>query len=138
MPALPKVTAENLRSEEKGSRAVAASTGLRGLPKYFFSALLVILSPFKAEFMEDTISFTVKVVEPPRRSILSLTRMLPSVIVPVLSRHSVSTRASISMQYSSCTTVFLFARRKKEAASATLVSRKGPAGIMEIMEPASC
>ena len=75
------------------------------------------------------------VAEAGRKSTVSTTRMLPSVIVPVLSKHNVSTRASISMQYSSCARVLFLLSRKKDAPNATLVNKKGPAGIMEITDP---
>ena len=57
-------------------------------------------------------------------------------MVPVLSKQRVSTRASISMQYNSCTIALFFAKRKKDAASAILVSKNGPAGIIVMIEPA--
>ena len=40
------------------------------------------------------------------------------------------------MQYSSCTMVLFLANRTNEVASATLVSKNGPAGIMETIEAA--
>ena len=58
------------------------------------------------------------------------TSILPVVMVPVLSRHSVSTRASVSMQYSCCTSTWLFARRTTATASTVEVSRMSPSGIM--------
>ena len=62
--------------------------------------------------------------------------MVPSVNVPVLSRQMVSTRASISIQYSSCTIVLRFESLITLTASVMLVSRKGPAGIIPITLPA--
>ena len=61
------------------------------------------------------------------------THMRPSVMVPVLSRHSVSTRASVSMQYSSCTRVLRADRRITPKASAVLISRTSPWGIIPSM-----
>ena len=58
------------------------------------------------------------------------THMVPSVMVPVLSRQRVSTLASVSIQYSSCTRVFLFARTSAPSVSATLVRRISPSGII--------
>ena len=58
------------------------------------------------------------------------TSILPVVMVPVLSRHSVSTRASVSMQYSCCTSTFDFAKRTTATASTVDVSRMSPSGIM--------
>ena len=65
----------------------------------------------------------------------SSTIILFSVTVPVLSTHSVSTRASVSMQPSSCTRVLRWARRTTPATSARLVSRYSPSGIMPMIEP---
>ena len=45
------------------------------------------------------------------RGITSVTRIVPSVIVPVLSRHTISALASISIEYISCTSVLFFASR---------------------------
>ena len=58
------------------------------------------------------------------------TSILPVVMVPVLSRHSVSTRASVSMQYSCCTSTFDFAKPTTATASTVDVSRMSPSGIM--------
>ena len=63
----------------------------------------------------------------------SLTFILPSVIVPVLSRQSTLTRASISSEYKSCTKVLCLVRRITPTASATLVSSSIPEGIMPII-----
>ena len=57
----------------------------------------------------------------------------PVVMVPVLSRHSTSTRARVSMPYSSCTSVLRLPSRTTPTASATLVSRISPSGIMPTM-----
>ena len=64
------------------------------------------------------------------KSTQSLTRILPSVIVPVLSRHRTLTRASISREYISCTSVLYFARRIMPTESATVVSSNKPEGTM--------
>ena len=66
---------------------------------------------------------------------MSSTVIFGSVIVPVLSTQSVSTRASVSMQPMSCTSVRRFASRMTLATSARLVSRYSPSGIMPTMEP---
>ena len=56
--------------------------------------------------------------------------MSPVVMVPVLSRQSTSTRASVSMQYSCCTSTWLFAKRTTATASTVDVKRISPSGIM--------
>ena len=63
----------------------------------------------------------------------SLTFMRPSVMVPVLSRQSTLTRASISSEYISCTRVLYFARRIMPTDSATVVRSSSPEGIMPMM-----
>ena len=52
------------------------------------------------------------------------------VMVPVLSTHSTSTRASVSVHLRSCTKVFWAARRRTLAASARLTIRYSPSGII--------
>ena len=66
---------------------------------------------------------------------MSSTVILGSVIVPVLSTQSVSTRASVSMQPMSWTSVRQLASRITLATSARLVSRYSPSGIMPTIEP---
>ena len=56
--------------------------------------------------------------------------MPPSVMVPVLSRFKLSTRASVSTDSSSCTSVFLRARRIAASAKFSEVSSTRPSGIM--------
>lgn len=51
-------------------------------------------------------------------------------MVPVLSTHSTSTRARVSMQFMSWTRTFCWASFMAETAMATLVSRYSPSGIM--------
>ena len=53
-----------------------------------------------------------------------------SVMVPVLSTHSTSTRASVSMQFMSWTKTCCFASFMADTAMATLVSRYSPSGII--------
>ena len=53
--------------------------------------------------------------------------------MPVLSRHSTSTRARSSIEYSDCTSVCRRARRTTPTASATLVKSTSPSGIMPII-----
>ena len=64
------------------------------------------------------------------RIMQSLTVILPSVIVPVLSRHSTLTRASISREYRSCTRVCFLASLRTPTAIAKDVSSNSPEGIM--------
>ena len=63
----------------------------------------------------------------------SLTFILPSVMVPVLSRHSTFTRASISNEYRSCTRVLCVIKRRMPTVSAKLVKSNMPEGIMPMM-----
>ena len=63
------------------------------------------------------------------------TIILFSVMVPVLSTQSTSTRASVSIQSISWTSVFLCARRMTPAIRAMEVRRYSPSGIIPMMEP---
>ena len=56
--------------------------------------------------------------------------MEPSVMVPVLSRQRVSTRAQVSTQYISCTRVFRAESLITLTANARLMSSTRPSGIM--------
>ena len=64
------------------------------------------------------------------RGMRSWTSIPGSVMVPVLSTHSTSTRARVSMQFMSWTRTFCWASFMAETAMATLVSRYSPSGIM--------
>jgi hypothetical protein len=55
-------------------------------------------------------------------------------MVPVLSTHKTSTRASVSIEFMSWTRVFFWASRTTDTARATLVSRYSPSGIMPMRE----
>ena len=95
VPTSPKVTAESLRAEEKGRTAVACKAV--ECPNRSYRAMEVwLLSPSDAS-MEPRISSTEYSVGL-LSSMQSLTFIRPSVIVPVLSRHSTLTRASISRE----------------------------------------
>ena len=59
--------------------------------------------------------------------------MVPSVMVPVLSRHRVSTRARVSTQYRSRTRVFRAESFTTLTAKHTLTSSTSPSGIMPTM-----
>ena len=63
---------------------------------------------------------------------ISLTCMVLSVMVPVLSTQSTSTRASVSIHFISCTRTFFPARRITLITRATLASRYNPSGIIPI------
>ena len=56
--------------------------------------------------------------------------MLPSVMVPVLSKQSTSTWASVSREYSSCTNTLRFAKRPTPTAKLMLINRTRPLGSM--------
>ena len=64
--------------------------------------------------------------------IILSTVILPSVIVPVLSRHNTSTLANVSIQYSSWTKTFFFASLVTLTASTVLVNNTNPSGIIPI------
>lgn len=61
---------------------------------------------------------------------MELTSMVPSVIVPVLSRQSTSTRARVSMQYKSCANVLCRERRITLTQNTVDESATSPDGIM--------
>ena len=64
------------------------------------------------------------------------TCMVPSVMVPVLSKHRVSTRARVSMQYMSCTRVLRAESLMTLTAKARLMRSTSPSGIMPTMAAA--
>ena len=65
-----------------------------------------------------------------RNGMTFFTLIVLSVIVPVLSTQSTSTRASVSMHFILCTSTFCIARRMTLTANATLASRYSPSGII--------
>ena len=65
--------------------------------------------------------------------IKSLTSIIPSVNVPVLSKHNVSTLASVSIQYNSCTNTFDLDSLITLTAKTVLVRRMSPSGIIPII-----
>ena len=69
----------------------------------------------------------------PSKGTSSSTCMVPSVMVPVLSRHRVSTRANVSTQYKSRTRVFRAESFTTLTAKHTLTSSTRPSGIMPTM-----
>ena len=58
--------------------------------------------------------------------------MFPLVMVPVLSRHNVSTLANVSIQYNSCTNTLFLDNRITLTASTVLVNKTSPSGIIPI------
>ena len=121
--------------ELNGNKVFAINSLL--YPKYVANARDVILLSSSAVSIEPIIAFS-ELAYALLISTLFTTFIVPSVIVPVLSRHSTSVRASISIEYKSCTSVLLLASLITPTASATLVSKNMPAGIMPIIEPAVC
>ena len=65
----------------------------------------------------------------------SVTFIVPSVIVPVLSRQRTSVLASISIEYMSLTNVFLFASLTTPTDKAMVISKNIPAGIIPVIAP---
>ena len=64
--------------------------------------------------------------------IISLTSIIPSVIVPVLSRHNTSVLASVSIQYNSWTKTLYLPSLITDTARTVLVKRTNPSGIIPI------
>ena len=64
-----------------------------------------------------------------------LTSIIPSVIVPVLSKQIVSTLASVSIQYSCWTNTFCLPSLITLTAITELVSKSNPSGIIPIKAP---
>ena len=129
VPMSSKVTAENFLLEENGIFAIAEYFSLN--PKWLLSAIEVWLFPSSSRSILPIISF-MEWSPTVFKITVSLTFILPSVIVPVLSRHSTFTRASISSEYISCTSVFDFASLIIPTASASEVSSSIPEGIIPI------
>ena len=65
-----------------------------------------------------------------RNGMTFFTLIVLSVIVPVLSTQSTSTRANVSIHFILCTSTFCVARRMTLTANATLASRYSPSGII--------
>ena len=57
---------------------------------------------------------------------------MPSVIVPVLSKHKVSTRAKVSIEYKSWTKTLYLESLKTATAKTVLVNKTNPSGIIPI------
>ena len=114
----------HLRADENGTRAWTAPPANPSRPSPSSTALPVSFDRSnKACLAFDSSSSSSSI-----RS--SLNAMPPSVMVPVLSRFRQSTRASVSTDSSSCTSVFLRARRMAATAKFNDVSNTRPSGIM--------
>ena len=67
------------------------------------------------------------------KGIISYTSIIPSVIVPVLSRQRVSTRAKLSVAYKSCDKTLYLESLIILTANTLLVRRTSPSGIIPII-----
>ena len=121
-----------MRSEENSSTFLTFHSPF--LPNSSIIAFDVELEVFcafkifdKIFFIEDVLLF--------EKVIKSTTFIVPSVMVPVLSRHKTFVLASISIEYRSRTKVFFFASLTTPTASAMVISRNIPAGIMLVNAP---
>ena len=65
----------------------------------------------------------------------STTFIVPSVIVPVLSKHRTLARASISMEYRFLTSVFFLPSLITPTDNPTVINRYMPAGIIPVSAP---
>ena len=121
---------DHLFSELNGMIAEGERATISGVSAKCFSIAIAVsflseslkTSDFKATFTSSTDEFL--------SDTTSLTVILPVVIVPVLSRQSVSTRARVSMQYSFCTSTCFCASRMTDTAKTVDVSKIKPSGIM--------
>ena len=130
-----KHAALHLRADENGTVAVTGQPGASGYrsPSARWVALGSGSEAATAASTASRWAAETAAVSPTGRT--SATSIVPSVMVPVLSRHSTSTRASTSMAASSWTSVRRRARRTTPAAKATLVSSTRPSGTMATMPP---
>ena len=99
VPIFPsKVTADNFRLDEKGKTILFLYSTL--IPNRFCKAIEVWLLSSWA-FKKEPIIWSISNSFSFANVMTSFTFIVPSVIVPVLSKHKTSTRASISIQYNS-------------------------------------
>ena len=136
----PAPAADHLRREEKGTRRPSASSvpvrppasssgpGAPSSPSPSRTARAVALDSCEVRAARAPRS-SGPAPAPPGPSTRSR-RMRPVVMVPVLSRHSVSTRARTSTAGSSWTRTRRRARRSEAVAKLTLVSSTSPWGTM--------
>ena len=124
-----KVQPLHLVSGEKGMRLVQ----LRLVSPENSSAMAsaVALSGSPRPYMAVSMSWS-RSGESAVKGMRFSTSILGSVMVPVLSTHSTSTRARASMQFQSWTSTRFRLSFWVETARATLVSRYSPSGIMPV------
>ena len=104
------ITAEGLQPGSASNRSSMARPVSLSAPRLWYRALTAC-STASMEYRSSS------------RGTSSRTVMPGSVMVPVLSTHSTSTRARVSMQFMSWARVFFWARRIMLTARATLVRR---------------
>ncbi len=124
-------TALHLRTDANGIAPVACHPG--GAGKASRNANAVAFGDGSAAASAPSASCTASAPSPMVST--DCTAMAPSVSVPVLSRHSTSTRASPSTAGSSCTSTLTRPRRTTPAAKATLVRRTSPSGTIATTPP---
>lgn len=130
LPSPSKVAPLHLRLEEKGT--AVSSFHLRSLPNAFRSMSAVTFSSWSAPMSSEMACSAQPSGTCSSLSSVSKDRV-PSVIVPVLSRQITSTRASVSILSSDCTSALLRARFRALTVSVIPVSRISPSGIMPSM-----
>ena len=122
---------EHFVLDEKGTALVTASASTpRSRPN---SRIARAVSFASASFAAAIV--TAACAASPRTS---ATSMAPVVMVPVLSRQSTSTRASVSTQYDCCTSTLLDARRVVAMANTLDVKSTSPCGIMPTTAATVC
>ncbi|OAH12126.1 hypothetical protein STSP_45870 [Streptomyces jeddahensis] len=131
MPSL-KLAPLYLRAEEKGSDSVQRHSSLSG-----YASMIACRLAFGRGSDSPRAPRTLRmyVSSAPSSARTSVTSMPPSVSVPVLSRQTVSTRASPSIAGSSCTRHCFRPRRMTPIAKATEVSSTSPSGTIGTMPP---
>ena len=107
---------------------------LASFPKCSTSATLVAFIVF-CSASAIFIIFSILLCEKLFCGITSKTFIVPSVIVPVLSRQSTFARASISIEYMFLTRVFFLASFTTPTVKPTVIRRYIPAGIIPVSAP---
>ena len=131
MPYSSNCAALHFRAEENGSVFTQCTSFPPGNLRA--TAAMVWFSAPSAPESADSAGSGVKSAS---RRTISLSCMFPVVIVPVLSRQRTSTRARLSTQYRSWQRVRRRASLMELTASAILVSRTSPSGIIPIIAAA--
>ena len=124
--------AEYFLSEENGMRERILR--LLSAPNFSIRARDVLLRLSSAPSIA-AITVAIYSSSKPSAGITPSTHIVPSVIVPVLSRQSTSARASISIEYMSCTSVLFLASFSTLSVRVRVTRRYIPAGIMPMTEP---